>query len=57
MIKAYDIRLHTLEINECQDLSSKFQETIKQSIVGILKVYIDNVQDMHEYIQWLEINL
>ena len=25
-IKAYDIRLHTLATNECQDLASKFEK-------------------------------
>lgn len=57
MIKAYDIILHTLATNECQELASKFEERVKQSIAGIMKVYIDNSQDMHEDIQWSEINL
>ena len=38
-------------------LASKFEERVKQCIVGIMKVYKDNVQDMYEYIQWPEINL
>lgn len=57
MIKSYDIILHTLATNECQELVSKFEERFKQSIAGIMQVYIDNVQDMHEDIQWLEIDL
>ena len=43
-IKAYDIILHTLDTNECQELASKFEEKVKQSLAGILKVYMDNVQ-------------
>ena len=31
-IKAYDIRLHTIATNECQELASKFEERAKQSI-------------------------
>ena len=38
-IKAYDIRLHTFATNECQELSSKFEEKVKQSIAGIMNVY------------------
>ena len=57
VIKAYDIILHTLATNEFQELDSNFEERVKQSIAGIMKVYIDNVQDMHEDIQWSEINL
>lgn len=57
IIKAYDIRLHTLATNKYQELSSKFEKKIKQSIERIMKVYKDNVQDMQKDIQWQEINL
>ena len=57
IIKSYDIRLHTLATNECQELASKFEEKVKQSLVGIMKVYTNNVQDMKKDIQWLEIDL
>ena len=57
VIKAYDIRLHTFSTNEFQEISSKFEERVNQSIVGIMKVYKHNVQDMHEDIQWSKINL
>jgi hypothetical protein len=46
IIKAYDIRLHTLATNECQEPASKFEEKVKQSLAGVMKVYTDNVQDM-----------
>ena len=29
IIKSYDIILHTLATNECQELSSKFEEKVK----------------------------
>jgi hypothetical protein len=44
--KAYDIRLHTLAINECQELSSKFEESARQSLVGMIDVYDKSVQDV-----------
>ena len=55
-IKAYDIRLHTLATNECQEMDSKFEEKVKQSIVGIMNVYDKSIQDIHNYLQWPKIN-
>ena len=55
-IKAYDIRLHTSATNECQEIDSKFEEKVKQSIVGMMNVYDKLVQYIQKYIQWLEIN-
>jgi hypothetical protein len=57
IIKAYDIILHTLATNECQELASKFEEKVKQSLAMVMKFYRDNVQDMKNDIQWLEISL
>ena len=57
IIKAYDIRLHTLATNECQELASKFEENVKQSLEGIIKVYTDNVQYMQKDNKYLEINI
>ena len=57
IIKAHDIRLHILATNECQELASKFEEKVKQSLEGIMQVYTDNVQDMKKDIQWPNINL
>ena len=31
VIKAYDIKLHTLATNECQEIASKFEEKEKHS--------------------------
>jgi hypothetical protein len=28
-VKIYDIRLHTLAMNECQELASKFEEKVR----------------------------
>ena len=55
-IKAYDIRLHTLATNECQETYSKFQERERQSLVGMMDVYDKSVQDVQRYLQWPEIN-
>jgi hypothetical protein len=38
-IKSYDIRLHTLATNECQELASKFEERARQSLAGMMDVY------------------
>ena len=57
IIKAYDIKLHSLATNECQELASKFEEKFKQSLAEIMRVYKDNLQEMQKDIQWLEINI
>ena len=35
-VKSYDIRFHTLAMNECQELASKFEEKARQSLVGMM---------------------
>ena len=55
VVKAYDIRLHTLVTNECQELASMFEEKARQSLVGMMGVYDKSVYDVHKYIQWPEI--
>jgi hypothetical protein len=55
-IKAYDIMLHTLATNECQELSSKFEERSRQSLVAIMDLYDKSIQDVHKYLQWNDIN-
>ena len=57
IIKAYDIIFHTLNTNECQEISSNFEEKVMQSLAVIMKVYTNNVQDMKKDIQLLDINL
>ena len=56
-LKSYDIRLLTLATHECQELSSKFEERVKQSIVEIMKIYTSNIQEMKRNVQLLEIDL
>ena len=31
-VRAYDIRLHTLATNECQELASKFEERARHTL-------------------------
>ena len=45
-IKDCDIRLHTLDTNECQELASKFEERVRQSLVGMMDVYDKSVYDV-----------
>ena len=56
IVKAYDIKLHTFDTNECQELASKFEEKSKQSLAGMMDVYEKSVQDVQKYLQWPEIN-
>ena len=56
-IKAYDIKLHTLVTNECQELASKFEEKVSQSLSRIMDVYDKLVYDVQRYLKWTEINL
>ena len=39
LVKTYDIILHTLATNECQELASRFKENARQSLVGMMDVY------------------
>ena len=56
-LKSYDISLHTLATHECQEIDSKFEEKVKQSIAGIIKIYTSNIQEMQKNVQWLEMDL
>ena len=55
-IRAYNIRLHTLDTNECQELAFKFEEKVRQSLAGMMDVYEKSIYDVQRYLQWLEIN-
>ena len=55
-IKSYDIRLHTLATNECQEVASKFEEKARQSLPKMIDVYEKLIYDVQIYIQWPEIN-
>ena len=55
-VKAYDIRLHTLDTNECQELASKFEEKLRKSLARMMDVYEKSIYDVKIYLQWLEIN-
>ena len=56
VIKFYDIRLHTMDTNECQELGSKLKERARQSLVGMMDVYDQSVTYVQRYLQWLQIN-
>ena len=55
-VKSYDIKLHNLDTNECQELASKFEEKARQSLVGMLDVYDKSIYDVQRYLQLPEIN-
>ena len=56
VVKDYDIRLHTLAINECQEITFKFEERAMKSLVGMIYVYDKLVKDVQIYIQWPKIS-
>ena len=56
VVKTYDIRSHTLDTNECQELASKFKERARQSLAGMMDVYEKSIYDVQRYLQWPEIN-
>ena len=39
IVKTYDVRLHTLATNEGQELYSKFEERVRQSLAVMMDVY------------------
>ena len=45
IVKAYDIRLHTLDTNECQELASKFKEKVRRILAGMMDVYDKSIYD------------
>jgi hypothetical protein len=49
-IKAYDIRLHTLATNECQELASMIEERAMQSLERMIDVYDKSVQGVQKYL-------
>ena len=51
VFKAYDIKLHALATNECQELASKFEEKVRQSLVGMMDVYDKFIYDVQRYLQ------
>ena len=56
VVRVFDIRLHTLATNECQELTFKFEEMAGQSLAGMKDVYEKSIQDVQKYLQWPEIN-
>ena len=54
--KNYEIRLHTLDTSECQELDSKFEEKARQNVVGMMELYEKSIYDVQRYIQWSEVN-
>ena len=56
IIKSYDISVHTLATNECQDLASRFEENARQNLAGMMDWYEKYIYDIQRYIQWPEIN-
>ena len=45
-VKDYGIRLHTLATNECQELASKFEERVRQSLARMMNVYDKSVYNV-----------
>ena len=56
VVNTYDIMLHTLDMNECQELASKFEEKVRQNLARMMELYDKSIYDVQIYIQWPEIN-
>ena len=56
VVKSYDIKLHTLATNECQELASKFEGRETQSLVGMMDVYDKSIYDVQRYLQSPKVN-
>ena len=46
VVKTYDIKLHTMATNECQELASKFEEKAMHSLAGMRDVYEKSSYDV-----------
>ena len=56
VIKTYDISLHTLATNQCQELASRFEERARQNLAGMMELYDKSIYHIQRYIQWPKIN-
>ena len=56
VIKTYEIRLRSLDMSECQEIASKFEEKAKQNLARIMELYEKSIYDVQRYIQWPDIN-
>ena len=55
-VKTYDIGLHALATNECQEHASKFEEKTRHNLAWMMELYEKSIYDIQRYIQWPEIN-
>ena len=55
-VKIYDIRLHSLAMNECWELASKFEEKARHNIAGMMELYDKWIYDIQRYIQCPKMN-
>ena len=39
VIKTYDISLHTMATNECQEIASIFEEKVRQNVTRMMELY------------------
>ena len=56
IVNTYDIRLHTLDMNECRELAFKFEEIARKYLTGMIELYEKSIYDVQRYLQWPEIN-
>ena len=51
VVKYYDISLHTLAMNECQELTSKFEEKARKILAEMMDVYEKSIYDVQRCLQ------
>ena len=50
VVKTYEIRLHTLDMSECQELASKFEEKVGHNLARMMELYEKSIYDVQRYI-------
>ena len=55
-IKIYDITEYSMDIEECQNLASRFKENARKYLALMMDLYEKTIYDIQRYIQCLEIN-
>ena len=55
-VKSYDITVYSMPMEECQDLSSQFEENARKDLARMMDLYENTTYHIQRYIQWPEIN-
>ena len=48
-LKSYDIIVHTMAMEDCQDLASRFEENARKDLAGVMDLYEKTTYDIQRY--------